>query len=448
MRGLYIMSKAYELDSTPAKRAFKSEIENTFGDKSFTVEEGKTALKNSGHPESKWDSIYLVLRKACNAGRGIYSLSQLGNVSQPDLVVSNTVTKEEKQKILKSDMAIITSNVKDEVAEKWEKKSQEAKASFDIQKSVSVSKTPSPVFSLIPLKDPQYVSWGHFKDIKTILESKIFYPIFVTGLSGNGKTSMIREVCAKLKRDMIRINVTVETDEDDLLGGFRLVNGETVWQDGPLVVAMRQGAIALIDEVDLASHKIMCLQPIMEGQPIYLKKINEVVYPQSGFNIVATANTKGKGSEDGRFMGTNILNEAFLDRFSATFYQEYPSPVQESKILKKQFAMNEIKEDDFVDNLVKWADVIRRSFKEGAVDEIITTRRLIDITKTFSIFKDKMKSVVLCLERFDDETRESFVDFYTKVDAGVSMEDLMNTEPESFEDDMESDQGEDEEVSN
>ena len=251
---------------------------------------------------------------------------------------------------------------------------------------------------------------------------------------------MIHEVCAKLKRDLVRINITIETDEDDLLGGFRLVNGETVWQDGPLVVAMKTGAVALIDEVDLASHKIMCLQPIMEGQPIYLKKINEVVYPAEGFNVVATANTKGKGSEDGRFMGTNILNEAFLDRFAATFYQEYPSVAQETKILKKQLATHEIVEDNFVDNLVKWADVIRKSFNEGAVDEIITTRRLIDITKTYAIFGDKMKSVVLCLNRFDDETRESFTDFYTKVDAGVSMEDLMKPDEvviEEIEDEQE-----------
>ena len=277
--------------------------------------------------------------------------------------------------------------------------------------------------NLIPKKDPTYVTWGHFKDIKSIIESNIFYPTFVTGLSGNGKTSMIREVCAKLKRDMVRVNITVETDEDDLLGGFRLVNGETVWQDGPLVVAMKTGAVALIDEVDLASHKIMCLQPIMEGQPIYLKKINEVVYPAEGFNIIATANTKGKGSSDGRFMGTNILNEAFLDRFSATFYQEYPSTAHEAKILKKQFAQHEMQEDDFVDKLVKWADVIRKSFKEGAVDDIVTTRRLIDIVKTYSIFNNKMKAITLCLERFDDETRDSFADLYTKVDAGVSFED-------------------------
>ena len=435
------MSKLYELDSTPAKRAFKAEIQKVFGDKSFTVVEGKTALKNAGHPESKWDSIYLVLRKACNVGRGTYSISALNSNG---VVVSTPTNSEQTKQALKRDMDIISST--DEVAKKWDDKAKEAKASFQKPKTitkVAVSK-PQATLSLIPKKDPTYVTWGHFKDIKSILESKIFYPIFVTGLSGNGKTSMIREVCAKLKRDMIRVNITVETDEDDLLGGFRLIDGETVWQDGPLVVAMKQGAIALIDEVDLASHKIMCLQPIMEGQPIYLKKINEVVYPQPGFNIVATANTKGKGSEDGRFMGTNILNEAFLDRFSATFYQEYPSPSQEAKILKKQFAMHEIQEDTFVDNLVKWADVIRRSFKEGAVDEIITTRRLIDITKTFSIFKDKMKSVVLCLERFDDETRESFVDFYTKVDAGVSLDDLMNPAPEVEE--VEEEEKEDEAV--
>ena len=235
---------------------------------------------------------------------------------------------------------------------------------------------------------------------------------------------MVREVCAKLKRDLVRVNITVETDEDDLLGGFRLVNGETVWQDGPLVVAMKTGSVALIDEVDLASHKIMCLQPILEGQPIYLKKINEVIYPAEGFNVVATANTKGKGSADGRFMGTNILNEAFLDRFAATFYQEYPSVNSEAKILKKQMAFFELSEDDFVDKLVKWADVIRKSFKQGAVDEIITTRRLIDIVKTYSIFGNKMKAITMCLERFDDETRDSFADLYTKVDAGASYEEI------------------------
>ena len=296
-----------------------------------------------------------------------------------------------------------------------------------------VTKTKSATMSLIPKSDPQYVTWGHFKDIKTIISSKIFYPVFVTGLSGNGKTSMIHEVCAKLKRDLVRVNITVETDEDDLLGGFRLVNGETVWQDGPIINAMRRGSIALVDEIDLASHKIMCLQPVLEGKPIYLKKINEVVYPEPGFNVIATANTKGKGSDDGRFIGTNILNEAFLDRFSATFYQEYPSTKMEAKILTKQFQMYELTEDDFVDKLVRWADVIRRSFKEGAVDEIVTTRRLIDITKSYSIFEDKLKAVAMCLERFDDETKESFTDLYTKIDAGVSMEDLNPSDEEQDE---------------
>ncbi len=389
--------KALDMTTSGTRIAFKKEIDKLYGDGTFTLQQAKDALESCGEDlKSKWPAIYkIVLKRHCEVEPGLFSFSG-------DATVSDQKNKvEEKRDTLKADWDVLSEPVKPKVV---------AKA-----KSVSLN--------LIPKKDPQYVHWGHFKDIKTVLEKKLFYPIFVTGLSGNGKTSMIREVCAKLKRDFIRINITVETDEDDLLGGFRLVNGETVWQDGPLVVAMKTGAVALIDEVDLASHKIMCLQPIMEGQPIYLKKINEVVYPQHGFNIVATANTKGKGSEDGRFMGTNILNEAFLDRFSATFYQEYPSTAHESKILKKQFQVHDIKEDDFVDKLVKWADVIRQSYKEGAVDEIITTRRLIDITKSFAIFNDKMKSVMMCLERFDTETKESFSDLYTKVDAGVSLEE-------------------------
>ena len=335
---------------------------------------------------------------------------------------SPEVVKASKKKTLKSDLAVIN-----EVEQKTPEV-KVVKASVEklktVSKSKTVQKTPAVSVSLIPQSDPQYVSWGHFKDIKTIISSKIFYPVFVTGLSGNGKTSMIHEVCAKLKRDLVRVNITIETDEDDLLGGFRLVDGETVWQDGPIINAMRRGSIALVDEIDLASHKIMCLQPVLEGKPIYLKKINEVVYPEPGFNVIATANTKGKGSDDGRFIGTNILNEAFLDRFSATVYQEYPSTKMEAKILNKQFKMYELAEDDFVDKLVRWADVIRRSFKEGAVDEIVTTRRLIDITKSYSIFNDKLKAVAMCLERFDDETKESFTDLYTKIDAGVSLEDL------------------------
>jgi len=403
------------------REKFKAEIVKKYGDKKFTTEQAKDACKAVGLTDSQFRTINAHVLRHIKIEKGVFAFSKDHHFGSGQKTVKKTeaVIKAEKKKTLKKDQEVLNEVVETPVVAPVVKESK---------------KVPVTVVNLIPKKDPQYVTWGHFKDIKTILERKIFYPIFVTGLSGNGKTSMIHEVCAKLKRDLVRINITIETDEDDLLGGFRLVNGETVWQDGPLVVAMKTGAVALIDEVDLASHKIMCLQPIMEGQPIYLKKINEVVYPAEGFNVVATANTKGKGSEDGRFMGTNILNEAFLDRFAATFYQEYPSVAQETKILKKQLATHEIVEDNFVDNLVKWADVIRKSFNEGAVDEIITTRRLIDITTSYAIFGDKMKAVVLCLNRFDDETRESFTDFYTKVDAGVSMEDLLKPEVEEIED--------------
>ena len=390
---------------------FKVAVIVKYGHDEFTRKQVYEICENLGFSTTELRQVKRKVLPTIKVSRGTYSFPEDHNFDDLEEKVSKEDVKKEVKKSIQKDMDIINEPV---VAP-----AQEAQPAV-----LSMAKLKSSIVNLVPKKDPQYVAWGHFKDIKSILESKIFYPIFVTGLSGNGKTSMIREVCAKLKRDMVRVNITVETDEDDLLGGFRLVNGETVWQDGPLVVAMKTGAVALIDEVDLASHKIMCLQPIMEGQPIYLKKINEVVYPADGFNIVATANTKGKGSSDGRFMGTNILNEAFLDRFAATFYQEYPTVQSETKILKKQFALKEMSEDDFVDKLVKWADVIRRSFKEGAVDEIITTRRLIDIVKTHSIFNNKMKAITLCLERFDDETKESFADLYTKVDAGASFEDI------------------------
>ena len=391
---------------------FKTAIIKQYGNEVFTAKQANAMSEELGFSKSGTkEGIYINCLQPNTVSRGKYQFSENHSFDVKVEKPTKEAVKKEVKKSIQKDMDIINEPV--------------VAPTQDSQPAVlQMAKLKSSIVNLVPKKDPQYVAWGHFKDIKTILESKIFYPIFVTGLSGNGKTSMIREVCAKLKRDMVRVNITVETDEDDLLGGFRLVNGETVWQDGPLVVAMKTGAVALIDEVDLASHKIMCLQPIMEGQPIYLKKINEVVYPADGFNIVATANTKGKGSSDGRFMGTNILNEAFLDRFAATFYQEYPTVQSETKILKKQFALKEMSEDDFVDKLVKWADVIRRSFKEGAVDEIITTRRLIDIVKTHSIFNNKMKAITLCLERFDDETKESFADLYTKVDAGASFEDI------------------------
>ena len=418
------------------REMFKEAILKKFGNENFLKVDAKAICDKLGFTDSQFKTISTHVLRHIKVDKGIFAFptDHAFGSGKRKVKSSPEVVKASKKKTLKSDLAVINE------AEQKTPEVKVVKASVEkpktVSKSKTVQKTPAVSVSLIPQSDPQYVSWGHFKDIKTIISSKIFYPVFVTGLSGNGKTSMIHEVCAKLKRDLVRVNITIETDEDDLLGGFRLVDGETVWQDGPIINAMRRGSIALVDEIDLASHKIMCLQPVLEGKPIYLKKINEVVYPEPGFNVIATANTKGKGSDDGRFIGTNILNEAFLDRFSATFYQEYPSTKMETKILKKQFAKYEIDEDEFVDKLVKWADVIRRSFKEGAVDDIVTTRRLIDVTKSYSIFNDKMKAVAMCLERFDDETKESFTDLYTKIDAGVSLEDLNQSDEVQEEEDV------------
>ena len=266
--------------------------------------------------------------------------------------------------------------------------------------------------NLIPEKDDNFVQFGNFKDIKKIIESRIFYPTFITGLSGNGKTFSIEQACSKLKRELIRVNITIETDEDDLIGGFRLVNGETVWHNGPVVEALERGAVLLLDEIDLASNKILCLQSILEGKGVFLKKIGKMVQPKEGFNVFATANTKGKGSDDGRFIGTNVLNEAFLERFPVTFEQEYPSPAIEAKILSRQ-----CDNDDFVSRLVDWADIIRKTFYDGGIEDIITTRRLVHIVKAYSIFGDKSKAIQVCLNRFDDETKQSFLELYDKVDA-------------------------------
>ena len=279
--------------------------------------------------------------------------------------------------------------------------------------------------SYVPERFDGYVPWGNFNTVQNVVKSKIFYPLFITGMTGNGKTLMVKEICAKLKREFVRANITIETDEDDLLGGFRLMNGETVWHDGPVVTAMKRGALLLLDEVDLASNKIMCLQPVLEGSSIYLKKIGKWVHPAEGFNVLATANTKGQGSEDGRFIGTNVMNESFLERFPVTIEQTYPTNKIEEKILVNELAKRDKVENDFVSNLVKWADVIRKTFYEGGVDEIISTRRLVHIVNAFSIFDDKVRAISMCISRFDAETKESFLDLYTKVDAGVSVEDIM-----------------------
>ena len=270
--------------------------------------------------------------------------------------------------------------------------------------------------NLIPQKDDSFVKFGNFTDIKKIIQSRLFYPTFITGLSGNGKTFSVEQACAQLDRELIRVNITIETDEDDLIGGFRLVNGETVWHSGPVIDALQRGAILLLDEIDLASNKILCLQSILEGNGMFLKKIGKYVKPAKGFNVIATANTKGKGSDDGRFIGTNVLNEAFLERFPVTFEQYYPTPAQEKNILMK------LSDDsDFCGRLVDWADIIRKTFYDGGIDEIISTRRLVHIIRAYSIFGNKAKAIDVCTARFDDETKQAFLELYDKVDADFQM---------------------------
>jgi len=270
--------------------------------------------------------------------------------------------------------------------------------------------------NLIPQKDDSFVKFGNFGDVKKIIQSRVFYPTFITGLSGNGKTFSIEQACAQLGRELIRVNITIETDEDDLIGGFRLVNGETVWHNGPVIEALERGAILLLDEIDLASNKILCLQSVLEGKGVFLKKIGKFVQPTAGFNVIATANTKGKGSDDGRFIGTNVLNEAFLERFPVTFEQEYPTSATETKILNKLCA-----DENFCKRLADWADIIRKTFYDGGIEEIISTRRLVHIIKAYNIFGDKAKAIQVCVNRFDDETKQAFLELYDKVDADFEM---------------------------
>ena len=280
--------------------------------------------------------------------------------------------------------------------------------------------------NVVPAKDTDFVNFGNYADIKNIVKSKKFYPVFITGLSGNGKTLAVTQACAESKREMIRCNITIETDEDDLLGGYRLKDGQTVWQNGPVIEAMERGAVLLLDEIDLASNKIMCLQPILEGSGVYVKKINKFVKPKLGFNVIATANTKGQGSDDGKFIGTNVLNEAFLERFPVTFEQQYPTAKVEEKIVAQKLASAGKRDQKFAHNLVTWADVIRKTYIDGGCDEIISTRRLVHIAEAYGIFKNKMKAISVCTNRFDEDTKSSFTDLYTKVDSGASVEQILS----------------------
>jgi len=341
------------------------------GQKEFGTSQIRNVVKETGCPFPSW-----LTKKDFRCGHGTYSL-ELAGVA----VTSNVV-----------DLPVNATGLG----------------------SVNVLMNDTPV---IPAMIKEFVPFGHFSDLKNILSSGLFFPVFITGLSGNGKTMMVEQICAKLKRECYRVNVTIETDEDDLIGSNTLIDGNIVFREGPVLKAMRKGAVLLIDEIDLASNKIMCLQSILEGSGYLNKKTGEFISPANGFTVVATANTKGKGSDDGRFIGTNVLNEAFLERFSITMEQEYPSNAIEKKILIKELEKLEVEgQTDFVTNLVTWADVIRKSFYEGAIDEIISTRRLVHIVQAFKMFNNKMKSIEMCVSRFDSETKATFLDLYTKVD--------------------------------
>ena len=297
-----------------------------------------------------------------------------------------------------------------------------AEAKEQLEKTVSL--VASEVKSLVPEKDSHFVPFGNFNDLKKVIASKQFYPLFITGLSGNGKTFGVEQACAQAKRDLIRVNITVETDEDDLIGGFRLVDGNTVWHNGPVVEALERGSVLLLDELDLASNKILCLQSILEGSGVFLKKVGRYVRPAKGFTVVATANTKGKGSEDGRFIGTNVLNEAFLERFPITFEQEYPKAVTEVRMLNNYCKELDCCDDKYIANLTAWAEIIRKTFNDGGVDEVISTRRLVHIIRAYAIFSDRVKAIQVCLNRFDDETKRSFLELYDKIDSEVDIENL------------------------
>ena len=349
------------------------------GKQEFRTREVKEAAQSLGYTGKDWNPIFNAAEKI---GRGVYNLSSLIKpVEQP----------------------IINSNV----------------VAMAPQSVVNKERTYATI-------DPTFVPWGSFSDVKKVIQSEMFYPIYISGLSGNGKTFMVEQACAKLKKEFIRVQINPETDEDDLIGGFRLVNGETVFSKGPVLKAMENGAILLLDEIDRATNKIMCLQGILEGKPVLVKKTGEVVEPAPGFNIIATANTKGKGSEDGRFTAASIIDEAFLERFTISIDQQYPSAAIEKKIVIKHFEKFDVNINDdieeFTSKLIDWADIIRKTFFDDGVDEVISTRRLCHIVQTYSIFNDRMKAINLCIARFDEDTREAFLDLYTKVDSGVQFE--------------------------
>ena len=383
------------------------------GDHILTIDQLKDVASTFG---MKYAPQWIVKNPVNKVGKGLFKLPALGEVTK--VHASRLVQAAEQYESPKT--------------EKIDNTETKTEAAYVVSSLTG---------DIIPEKDPNFVTFGDYRSVKSIIASKKFYPIFITGLSGNGKTLGVTQACAEKKREMIRVNVTIETDEDDLLGGYRLRDGQTVWQNGPVIEAMERGAVLLLDEIDLASNKIMCLQPILEGNGVFVKKINKFIKPALGFTVVATANTKGKGSEDGQFIGTNVLNEAFLERFPITFEQKYPSVKIETKIISKMLETENAKDDEYATNLVNWADIIRKTYSEGGVDEIISTRRLVHIAKAYSIFRNKLKAVEVCTNRFDDDTKQSFIDLYTKIDSGVNPEELMSKESdEPIADEVEADE--------
>ena len=364
-----------------------------FGTDELTVAQLKEANKKFGN---KYAPQWLIKNSDYKVGKSMFKLPVEGDIAN-----TNSVPTVSEVKMPKVEKAPETQTV--------------TEAAYVVSSLTG---------DIVPKKDPVFVSFGNYPDVKSIIKSKMFYPVFITGLSGNGKTMGVTQACAENKRELIRVNITIETDEDDLLGGYRLKDGQTVWQNGPVIEAMERGAVLLLDEIDLASNKIMCLQPILEGSGVFVKKINRFVKPADGFNVVATANTKGQGSDDGKFIGTNVLNEAFLERFPITFEQQYPTAKIEEKILVKTLEKTGKKDDEFCNKLVTWADVIRKTYYDGGVDEIISTRRLVHIIQAFAIFGQKMKAIEVCTNRFDNDTKNSFMELYTKVDSGASAEQI------------------------
>ena len=364
------------MNLTPRKKLFVDAATEMFGEGAImTKAQTKEAAAKANLPYPSW------FRKKCSVGYNAYKLPSEGAVVE----ATTTATTGEENAVVN----LLASNMEKQ--------------------------------NLIPAAFEGFVAWGNFSKIEKVVKSGLFYPIFVTGLSGNGKTLMIEQVHAKMKKELIRVNITIETDEDDLLGGFRLVNGETKFVPGPVIEAMERGCTLLLDECDLGSNKLLALQPVLEGKGVFLKKINKWIIPKDGFNVMATANTKGMGSEDGRFIGTNILNEAFLERFAITMEQPYATAATEKKIVVNSMKKYGEVDEGFATNLITWAEVIRKTFYDGGVDEVISTRRLDHIVKAFAIFGNKMEAIELCVARFDDDTKESFLDLYTKIDAGINV---------------------------